>query len=68
MLFRSPVPGKMTQAEDRAHRIGQEECVLIDHLVWDRSLDSRICKILVKKQAVLSAALDNPGNEGVEHG
>jgi len=57
-----PVPGKMTQAEDRAHRIGQEECVLIDHLVWDRSLDSRICKILVKKQAVLSAALDNPGN------
>jgi SWI/SNF-related matrix-associated actin-dependent regulator 1 of chromatin subfamily A len=63
-----PVPGKMTQAEDRAHRIGQEECVLIDHLVWDRSLDSRICKILVRKQAVLSAALDNPGNEGVEHG
>jgi SWI/SNF-related matrix-associated actin-dependent regulator 1 of chromatin subfamily A len=57
-----PVPGKMTQAEDRAHRIGQEECVLIDHLVWDRSLDSRICKILVRKQAVLSAALDNPGN------
>jgi SWI/SNF-related matrix-associated actin-dependent regulator 1 of chromatin subfamily A len=53
-----PVPGKMTQAEDRAHRIGQEECVLIDHLVWDRSLDSRICKILVRKQAVLSAALD----------
>lgn len=57
-----PVPGKMTQGEDRAHRIGQEECVLVDHLVWDRSLDARICKILVRKQAVLSAALDNPGN------
>ncbi len=56
-----PVPGKMTQGEDRAHRIGQEECVMVDHLVWDRSLDARICKILVRKQAVLSAALDNPG-------
>lgn len=53
-----PVPGRVTQAEDRAHRIGQGGNVLVDHLVWDRSLDARICKILVKKQDVLTQALD----------
>jgi SWI/SNF-related matrix-associated actin-dependent regulator 1 of chromatin subfamily A len=53
-----PVPGKITQAEDRAHRIGQTESVLVDHLVWDRSLDARMCKIRVKKQIVLNAVLD----------
>ncbi len=58
-----PVPGKMTQAEDRAHRIGQRDSVLIEHLVSDKSLCARMAKILVRKQAVLSAALDSVGAE-----
>ena len=56
-----PVPGKMNQAEDRAHRIGQKGMVLVVHLVLNRSLDARIAKILVKKQAILNQALDGAG-------
>jgi len=55
-----PVPGRMTQAEDRAHRIGQKGSVLVQHLVSNKSLCARIAKILVKKQDVLTQALDGP--------
>lgn len=51
-------PGTMAQAEDRAHRIGQRESVLVQWLVVNGSLDSKIAKILVKKTGVISAALD----------
>lgn len=52
------VPGNMTQAEDRTHRIGQREAVLVQHLVLDGSLDARIAHTLVAKQAVIDGALD----------
>lgn len=52
------VPGNMTQCEDRAHRIGQTEMVLVQHLVLEGSLDARMANILVGKQEVLAAALD----------
>jgi SNF2-related domain/Family of unknown function (DUF6011)/Helicase conserved C-terminal domain len=51
-------PGGVTQAEDRCHRIGQKNMVLVQHLVFDGSLDSRIAKIIVDKQNVIDAALD----------
>jgi SNF2 family DNA or RNA helicase len=54
------VPGNMTQAEDRLHRIGQAGSVLVQHLVLDDSLDARMARIIVEKQAVIDAALDNP--------
>ncbi len=53
------VPGNISQAEDRCHRIGQEDSVLVHHLVIDGSLDGRMCKILVEKQEVIDAALDD---------
>ena len=53
-----PVPGRMTQAEDRAHRIGQRDSVLVQHLVSNGSLCARMARILVRKQEVLTAALD----------
>lgn len=56
-----PVPAKMSQAEDRAHRIGQRDVVLVEHLVADGSLDARICKILVRKQKILKSVLDTTG-------
>jgi SWI/SNF-related matrix-associated actin-dependent regulator 1 of chromatin subfamily A len=52
------VPGNISQAEDRCHRIGQAGNVLIQHIVLDGSLDARMAEILVEKQRILDAALD----------
>lgn len=52
------VPGNVTQAEDRAHRIGQAENVLIQHLVLEGSLDKRMADVLVEKQDIADRALD----------
>lgn len=54
------VPGNVSQAEDRAHRIGQKDAVLVQHLVFDRSIDARMAHVIVEKQTVIDAALDNP--------
>lgn len=51
-------PGNITQMEDRAHRIGQTETVLVQHLVLADSLDARMAQILVDKQKVIDSALD----------
>lgn len=53
-----PVPGRMTQAEDRAHRISQRNMVMVYHLLANNSLCARIARILVKKQDVITRALD----------
>lgn len=53
------VPGDMTQAEDRVHRRGQADSVLVQHLVLDGSYDQRAAEILIEKQRHLDAALDN---------
>ena len=53
------VPGNMTQAEDRLHRIGQRESVLVQHLVLDGSIDAHLAKTLIAKQEVIDRALDD---------
>jgi SWI/SNF-related matrix-associated actin-dependent regulator 1 of chromatin subfamily A len=53
-----PRPAYMSQAEDRAHRIGQKNAVNVYHLVQNGTLCSRLAKILVQKQAVIQKALD----------
>ena len=52
------VPGNMTQAEDRCHRIGQTDNVLVQHLVLEGSLDAHMAYKLVEKQEVIDKALD----------
>jgi SWI/SNF-related matrix-associated actin-dependent regulator 1 of chromatin subfamily A len=52
------VPANITQAEDRLHRYGQKNHVLVQHLVIDGSLDSKMAKILVEKQEIADQALD----------
>lgn len=47
------VPGIMEQAEDRCHRIGQKESVLIQHMCLENSLDAHMCKVLVRKQGII---------------
>src|SRR5215203_180333 len=52
------VPGNVSQAEDRCHRIGQTDSVLVQHLVFDASIDARMAGIIVRKQALIDSALD----------
>jgi SWI/SNF-related matrix-associated actin-dependent regulator 1 of chromatin subfamily A len=52
------VPAEITQAEDRCHRIGQRESVLVEHLVAPGSLDSRMIQLIIAKQEVADLALD----------
>lgn len=52
------VPGNVTQAEDRCHRIGQKDSVLVQHIVLDGSMDARLVHTIVAKQAVIDSALD----------
>lgn len=56
------VPGNLTQAEDRCHRIGQKNSVLIQHLVLDGSVDATMAATLVEKQEVIDHALDEIHN------
>lgn len=51
-------PAGISQAEDRCHRIGQVDSVLVQHLVFDGSLDARIAKTVLEKQDVIDRALD----------
>ena len=53
------VPGNMSQMEDRAHRIGQDNQVLIQHLVLDGSIDARLAKTIVEKQIIIDKALND---------
>lgn len=53
------VPGNVTQAEDRCHRIGQTDAVLVQHLVLEGSLDAHMAEVLVEKQEIIAAALDD---------
>ncbi|MBO0737578.1 MAG: SWF/SNF helicase family protein [Alphaproteobacteria bacterium] len=54
------VPGNVSQAEDRLHRIGQKNAVLIQHLVYDGSLDADMAQTIIDKQDVITVATDQP--------
>lgn len=58
-------PALVTQAEDRCHRIGQHDSVLVQHLVLANSLDSKMAKVLLQKQRTIWDALDT-GSEALE--
>jgi SWI/SNF-related matrix-associated actin-dependent regulator 1 of chromatin subfamily A len=57
------VPGIMQQAEDRLHRYGQVNPVLVQHLVVLSSIDAKLSETLLQKQAVIDAALDKDISE-----
>lgn len=52
------VPGELSQAEDRCHRIGTKNSVLIQHLVIEGSIEATMAKALVRKQEVLDQTLN----------
>lgn len=51
-------PARLSQAEDRCHRIGQRDSVLVQHLLFDGSLDARMAKKLIAKQAIIDKAIN----------
>ncbi len=53
------VPAAVTQSEDRCHRHGQRNSVLVQHLVLEGSMDATMARVLIGKQAVLDAAMDD---------
>jgi len=52
------VPSTISQGEDRAHRRGQLESLLIQHLVFDNSLDCNMAKKVIAKQEVIDKAIN----------
>jgi SWI/SNF-related matrix-associated actin-dependent regulator 1 of chromatin subfamily A len=51
-------PAWITQCEDRLHRIGQKDSVLVQHYVLEGSIDALIAKKIVSKQNISDKALD----------
>jgi SWI/SNF-related matrix-associated actin-dependent regulator 1 of chromatin subfamily A len=51
-------PGELSQAEDRVHRIGQTQNVLIQHLVWAESLDSYMARKVIGKQEAITEIME----------
>jgi SWI/SNF-related matrix-associated actin-dependent regulator 1 of chromatin subfamily A len=51
------VPGNLAQAEDRLHRIGQAESVLVQHLMLEGSFDGRMATTVVHKMGVIEKAV-----------
>lgn len=58
------VPGEMTQAEDRPHRIGQKKGVICHYLVSQGTIEEQLCQILQEKQRTLTHVLD--GKNSIE--
>jgi len=52
------VPGNMNQAEDRAHRIGQKDHVLVYHTAVEGSIDTQMIRRLIEKQKTIDEALE----------
>jgi SWI/SNF-related matrix-associated actin-dependent regulator 1 of chromatin subfamily A len=60
------VPANILQAEDRCHRIGQRSQVLVQHLVFDGSLDGNMATALVAKMGVIKQAIDDDVDTDLE--
>jgi SWI/SNF-related matrix-associated actin-dependent regulator 1 of chromatin subfamily A len=51
-------PSELVQCEDRCHRIGQDESVMIQYIVFEGSIDERMIEILVEKMNTAERVLD----------
>ena len=60
-------PAKMTQCEDRCHRIGQKDSVNVVNLVIGNSIDDFLTSILHNKRIVISKLLDEGDDQNAEY-
>jgi SWI/SNF-related matrix-associated actin-dependent regulator 1 of chromatin subfamily A len=51
-------PANISQAEDRAHRIGQKSSVNVYHYVIDGSIDCYLAKKDIRKQEIIDKSLN----------
>ena len=60
-------PARHDQAEDRCHRIGQQDAVNAYYLLAAETVDETIARLLERKRAVIGAVTDGreEGEEGV---
>ena len=58
-------PGHILQAEDRAHRIGQRNSVLITFLLGKDTFDEHIWDLINNKLTILGETLDNKSNNAI---
>jgi SWI/SNF-related matrix-associated actin-dependent regulator 1 of chromatin subfamily A len=52
------VPAELSQCEDRLHRVGTVDSVLVQHLVLEGSLDAVMARVLLRKQGILDKIYD----------
>jgi SNF2 family DNA or RNA helicase len=55
-------PANLNQAEDRVHRIGQEESVMATHLVVDLPIDEHLRSVVARKQVICDAVNQGQGS------
>lgn len=53
------VPANNIQFEDRVHRIGQSQPVLIEYLAMEQTIDVQVLRANARKMEVIEQALDN---------
>eukprot|EP00929_Paragymnodinium_shiwhaense_P048598 TRINITY_DN24549_c0_g1_i4.p1 TRINITY_DN24549_c0_g1~~TRINITY_DN24549_c0_g1_i4.p1 ORF type:complete len:188 (-),score=34.20 TRINITY_DN24549_c0_g1_i4:59-622(-) len=58
------VPGTLLQAEDRAHRVGQEKCVDIHYLVAPGTIDERMFQAVQLRAKDADSVVDGRGFQG----
>ncbi|WP_297920241.1 DEAD/DEAH box helicase [Metallibacterium sp.] len=51
-------PAEMDQAEDRAHRIGQKDTVMVTHLIAVNTIDEPVLDLISTKRATAAQAID----------
>ena len=51
------VPGNLAQAEDRLHRIGQKNSILVQYIMLEGSFDGRMAKTVLAKMNVIERAV-----------
>ncbi len=59
-------PATATQAEDRAHRIGQTKTVFVNYLYSRNTIEERIYRMLKTKRALFSQVVDDLSDSHLE--